>query len=239
MNKIDAFHLKVIAIIAMFLNHVGHTFENVWNPPLWEFTYLTIGLLTFPIMAYLLVEGFFYTRSRWKYAGRLFLFGLISLFPFHYLFEFNWSFFNPINNIMFTLMLGVLMMMACEKVKNHFLQILILIFFILASITSDWNLFGIPIIFGFYRNHGKPENTKWVLGIICLLMMYLTFPKEWTATAAVEWLSNLEILTVIPILAAYNGQRGYSSNWIKWGFYAFYPLHISLLLFIRILIFHY
>ncbi|WP_422803895.1 hypothetical protein [Streptococcus sp. FT1-106] len=33
MNKIDAFHLKVIAIIAMFLNHVGHTFENVSRLP--------------------------------------------------------------------------------------------------------------------------------------------------------------------------------------------------------------
>ena len=237
-NKIDASHLKMIAITAMLINHIGHTFEYEWNPPLWKFTYLTIGLLTFPIMAYLLVEGFFYTRSQWKYAERLFLFGLISILPFHYLFEFNHSF-NPINNIMFTLMFGVLMMIACEKFENYFLQILILIFFIFISITSDWNLFGIPIIFAFYKNHKNSENTKWVILGICFLMMFLTFPQKWTDTITAEWLSKMGILLVIPILSAYNGQRGYSQNWVKWGFYVFYPLHLALLLFIRFFIFHY
>ncbi|EGJ37484.1 hypothetical protein HMPREF9396_0536 [Streptococcus sanguinis SK1059] len=41
---------------------------------------------------------------------------------------------------------------------------------------------------------------------------------------------------VIPLLEAYNGRRGYSPLWVKWGFYAFHPIHISLLWLIRFIL---
>lgn len=239
MKKINAFHLKLIAIIAMLINHIGHTFEFEWNPPFWEFIYLVIGLLTFPIMAYLLVEGFFYSRNRWKYAGRLFLFGLLSMIPFFYLFEFYWPFFNPVNNIMFTLMFGIFMMMICEKISQPILQAFILIAFIFVTILSDWNVFGIPLIFAFYKNHGKPEQIRKIIVSFCIAMFLLSIPENWDASGLAQVFSSLGLLGVIPLLENYNGQRGYCPAWVKWGFYAFYPLHISILWLVRFLIFKY
>lgn len=82
-KKIDGFQLKVIAIIAMLINHIGSGFDiyNYSN----SLFFLTefIGKLTFPIMAYLLVEGFHYTKNLKKYASRLTAFWLISIYPFH------------------------------------------------------------------------------------------------------------------------------------------------------------
>lgn len=48
-----------------------------------------------------------------------------------------------------------------------------------------------------------------------------------------EVYTALGVLCVIPILLNYNGERGYSPNWVKWGFYLFDPLHLLILVFIR------
>lgn len=237
-KALNAFHLKIVAIIAMFINHIGHTFENVFNPPVWNFIYLAIGLLTFPIMAYLLVEGFHYTHSKWRYVGRLAIFWLISIIPFEALFKpgFPLPYFD---NIMFTLMMGVLMMMALEKVKQPVLRKLLLPIFAMLTIFSDWQVFGILIIWGFYRNYQKPDGIRKVILPIFLAFGIIFGSALLLSPSLDNWssfLAQFGILLTIPLLESYNGQRGYSPSWVKWGFYAFYPLHISLLWLLRFLI---
>lgn len=75
MNKIiDGFKLKVIAILAMLLNHIDSGFSIYEQSSLAFFFTEFIGKLTFPIIAYLLVEGFF-TCNRKLYAIRMMFFG--------------------------------------------------------------------------------------------------------------------------------------------------------------------
>lgn len=240
MRTLNSFHLKLIAITAMLINHIGHVFEHEYASPAWNATYLTIGKLTFPIMAYLLVEGFFHTKNHWKYISRLALFWLIALLPFHL--AFMPSFFSPFNNIMFTLMMGVLLMMACERVKQPVWQGLLCLLFLALTITSDWSLVGIVFIFSFYKLHGQAKKTAVFLLIATLAMTTLSAllilsDRGWEPV--VEALSCLGLAGVIPLLKRYNGQRGYSPVWVKWGFYAFYPLHLACLLGLRILLFGY
>lgn len=149
--SIDGFKLKVIAIIAMLLNHIGSGFSLYEQSSVLFFFTEFIGKLTFPIMAYLLVEGFYYTHDRKKYAGRMTVFWLLSIYPFHLLFGGNHPFraIELVNNIFFTLLMGLLLMMACEKTKSSFLKFLLVFFFSMITVVSDWSLIGVLLIYGF------------------------------------------------------------------------------------------
>jgi hypothetical protein len=86
-KKIDGFHLKMIAIIGMLINHMGIIFEwshSAQTLPLFAVSEF-VGRFTFPIMAYLLVEGYHYTHNVKKYAMRLAIFWIISIYPFYLL----------------------------------------------------------------------------------------------------------------------------------------------------------
>jgi len=69
----NAFKLKVIALAAMVIDHIGGAF-----PQYAPFEFRVIGRLTFPIFVYLLAEGFRHTRSPKKFLLRLFAFALIA-----------------------------------------------------------------------------------------------------------------------------------------------------------------
>ncbi|MGP5430974.1 TraX family protein [Enterococcus malodoratus] len=242
MNKsIDGFKLKVIAIIAMLLNHIGSGFDIYEQSHAFYFFTEFIGKLTFPIMAYLLVEGFHYTRNRRKYAERMAIFWLVSIYPFHMLFGGNHSF-SPIelvNNIFFTLLMGLLLLMAYEQVKSPFLQNLLVIFFSIMTMASDWSLIGVLLIFGFYKwkNESRgiwlPVVYTAAFLVLILGMMNLSDPQRFPLY---EVFTGLGTLMVIPLLHAYNGERGYSPQWVKWGFYGFYPIHLTILALIRMVI---
>ncbi|MBF2450728.1 TraX family protein [Listeria welshimeri] len=237
-KKLDSFHLKIIAIIAMLINHIGIGFNLFeYSNELYFFTEL-VGKLTFPIMAFLLVEGFHYTKNVKKYAGRLAIFWIISIYPFHLLHLAN-SPFSPtelVNNIFFTLLMGLILIILYEKTNNVFLHVLLVIIFSLATIMSDWNLFGVLMIFGFYRikdaNLSKiiPPLYTTVIMFVIMLIGYFVSPSSVPISIVI---STLGILGTIPLLLNYNGQRGYSPTWVKWGFYLFYPLHMIILVLIR------
>lgn len=243
-----AFPLKMIAIAAMLINHIGCFLIGRSNMPLYIFS-LVVGKLTFPIMAYLLVEGYQYTRSKRKYAMRLGAFWLLSIVPFWMLFSNQpFSAVQLVNNVMFTLLMGFLLIWLSDNTNSRVVRVIEVIAFALATVASDWMVVGVLMIYGFHRI--KKRNTKVVVPIVVVAMLPLVLLmgiSAWglyqTANpnilgnnnlimakyALIEGLGFLGMLLPVPLLLAYNGQRGYSPKWLKWGFYAFYPAHLLVL----------
>ena len=111
--------LKLFAIITMLIDHTGAavvgTIIGLGNLRTTDYElYRTlstlyrlmrgIGRLAFPVFCFLLVEGFFHTRSVRKYCERLFLFALVSEFPFDFALKPSAVFWNK-QNVDFTLLL--------------------------------------------------------------------------------------------------------------------------------------
>lgn len=213
---LDGFQLKLISIIAMVINHVGSGF-NIGEkyPYIYLFTE-TIGKLTFPIMAYLLVEGFHHTRNKYKYAGRLALFSLISVIPFHIYFMNNFDFhiYDLTNNVLYTLLIGLLMMIVYEKTENTILHISIVIIACLLTMRSDWAIFGILIIFGYYRISNTKKKIIYPACYISIPMVLLSIPSmiygHMDRIFIISTIGILGLLLTIPVLLKYNGKRGYS-----------------------------
>ena len=116
---ISGYWLKVIAVISMLIDHTSavilEQIPGLENP---AFLMRIIGRLAFPIYCFLLVEGFYHTRRRAKYAGRLFLFALISEVPFDLAFSRRmWDFSS--NNVFFTLLFGLLVIWGVEGLKQE------------------------------------------------------------------------------------------------------------------------
>ena len=91
--------LKIIAILSMVIDHFAASilYNGILLPaapisqgsPYWNLYLVyramrTIGRIAFPIFCFLLVEGFFYTSNRKKYALRMLVFALLSEFPFDF-----------------------------------------------------------------------------------------------------------------------------------------------------------
>jgi hypothetical protein len=167
-----------------------------------------IGRIAFPIFCFLLVEGFLRTSNVKKYALRLFLFALISEVPFDL--AFKRSFFDMSGqNVFFTLLIGLLTLIAIKHFETNKVLTLVSIFIgILAAqlLSTDYAGFGVIFILLLYlfRNNLKLRN------VVCSIAIL------WEITAP---------LAFIPI-SLYNGERGFK---MKYFFYVFYPAHLLLL----------
>ena len=154
-----SFVLKIIALITMFIDHLGYAIYG-------RFSYLNyIGRIAFPIFAFQISEGFVHTKNIKKYFIRLLVFAIISQLPFMlFLSTFSKNIYEL--NIFFTLSFGLLAIFIFDKIINTNLTIfnksidkfiklflgLLITFFIgvIAELLNfDYGLFGIAIIFMF------------------------------------------------------------------------------------------
>lgn len=218
--------LKIIAMVIMVIDHVGlalwyrlpnlgYAMPDVMNYEVWNTVYncmRTIGRTAFPIFCFLLVEGFFHTSSRLRYALRLFLFALLSQFPYHYAFlglSTRW-------NVFFSLLIGLLTIWGMEetglRLTNRFVAwgVKIILLFagggiaLLLNTDYDWN--GVLLIVIFYLLYNKR--------LLSLIAGYLSFIWE------------VFCLPAFFLIWFYNGKRGLR---LKYAFYFIYPLHLALL----------
>lgn len=108
---IDSFTLHILAMLFMLCDHLWATLfpAQEWMT--------CVGRLAFPIFAFMIAEGCYYTSNVKKYMLRLFLFAIISEIPFNLIM--GSSVFYPFHqNVLWTFLLGVLSIQIIEKAKK-------------------------------------------------------------------------------------------------------------------------
>jgi len=215
-------HLKIIAILSMLIDHTG----AILFPEL--IVLRMIGRLAFPIFAYLLVEGYFHTRDVKKYLIRLGAFALISEVPFD-LALFGKAFYFGYQNIFFTLCLALLgiWMLEVFKERNPMAGNLIFAGLCLASIVlrTDYSIIGMLTMFLFYYYRNQKAKALYNVGMLHFIVGLLS-AGFLTGTFNIQgMLQSLAALSMV-LIWFYNGQKGRS---LKYFFYAFYPVHLTVL----------
>ena len=161
---LSASALKYLALLAMTADHIAVICRPVPG-------FRTFGDLAVPLFAFLLVEGFFHTSNRKKYALRLGIFALVSEVPFDLAFrssilEFTYQ------NVMVTLFIGFLTIWAMEVLrrKNPAWMAVAAGLGVLTGYLarSDYGWKGIILILIFYLFYYQPVE-KTIAGCLALL----------------------------------------------------------------------
>lgn len=209
---INTFTLKMIAIVAMLIDHVGAVLL-----PQYRILRL-IGRIAFPIFTYTLVEGFIHTHDVKKYMTRMGILALISEIPFDLAFTGKLLEFGH-QNVFFSLFLGLLMLYLMAKTPNELRSLLcvLIILFVARCLRVDYGYNGLLMVFWYY--HYRNNNLMKILGI-AFINAFLMGGSQIYA-----------LFALIPILL-HNGERGPKC---KGFFYGFYPVHLLVIYFINMI----
>lgn len=248
---LSSFALKMVAIVGMTANHAAYLFD-AQLPFEARCLLYAAGGLTFPVMAFLLVEGYRHTSNVRKYALRLGVFALVSQVPYA-------LFLASDANVLFTLLIGLGVLYAYDHVTNRALFWALFAGALCASLVCNWGFVGVVMIFLFkvlgagtqqgpaarvderVRSDFAPAWLRTPLGSVATPVLLVAVADGLPllaslangVSAAGDWsLLPFALYPIvgctltIPLLCAYRGRRGLP---MKWFFYAYYPLHIAVL----------
>ena len=218
--QINGAVLKYIAFISMFIDHFNKAiitpYLNYQQPLVAISTIFDIiGRTAFPIFAFMVVEGFYKTKSRFKYLRNLLIFAIISEIPYD-MFQSKVFINNRSQNIMWALALGLLTLIIVDKlkgkIKNKYTWLILSILVvgvnaIIATLLSfDYDYYSIIIIFILYLFYDKR--------LVGSLISYLVIIKEVYAILG------------FAVINFYNGEKGRQNKLFN---YLFYPVHLLIL----------
>lgn len=229
MKLFSNFTLKIMAIIFMAMDHI-YTYMNVAlnnQVPIW-FGYL--GKLAAPIFFYLIVEGFYHTRSKNKYMQRIFSMGILMIIV-DLLFKIH-------NNIFLSLGFAIAMLSMIEQAKlsqkgskKRIINTILSISFGVLGLFTEASLYGVGMVLIFYFLREK-KVAMTLAYIVFSLAGIIGFIGPNFIEAAFLWdYQWMMVFAIIPILM-YNGKLGISNKFIKWMFYWFYPIHLIIIVLI-------
>lgn len=228
--------LKLIAIIAMTVDHIAWAMFDGYPRALLPLVMHIIGRLTCPIMCYFIAEGYHYTRNINKYTFRLFAFAFVSHFayifasndfvdfksfiPFYY-----GNFLNQ-TSVMWSLAWGLVMLRIADskRIKSIY-KVLLVILICIITLPSDWSCIAALCIMAVGTNRGDfRRQMSWMIFYVALYSLVYFF-----AIDKAYGILQMGVVLSIPVIAMYNGKRGKNpkiNKFMKWFFYIFYPVHL-------------
>ncbi|HCS15340.1 MAG TPA: hypothetical protein DIV56_06410 [Lachnospiraceae bacterium] len=214
--------LKWIAMVTMVLDHVGCIFVPVKTMPVCYYLLRGIGRVSFPLICFLLVQGFFYTHSRRKYLFRLWCFALVSEIPYDL--AFFGRVWNPWNqNVFVTLAIGLMMLLGLFRTKEYVgkgwripISCGIVGAAMVAAVLcrSDYSFWGVLMILAFYVG-----QYDWRLLIYSILLLCV----------GQGWLEAFGAVALF-FVRYYAADRDAGRTRLPRSFfYWFYPVHLLIL----------
>ena len=232
--------IKLIAVFAMTVDHIAWMLFPGYPTDFLPVIMHIIGRITCPVMCYCVAEGFHYTKNINKYTLRMFLFAIVSHFAyvfssgnytdFHSFIPFyNGEVLNQ-TSVMWSLAFGLVMLRTAysEKIKNKALKILLILLICILALPSDWSCVASLFIlsFGTNRNNLKMQSVWLIIYAAVYSLVYIF------AIDKVYGILQTAVVLAIPIIYAYNGERGKNikfNKFMKWFFYIYYPLHLFII----------
>ena len=227
--------LHIMAMAFMLCDHLWGTIVpgNDW---------LTcIGRISFPIFAFLIVEGYFHTSNLKKYVKRLLLFAVLSEIPFNL--AMGSSVFFPIHqNVLWSFLISIGLIHLNEKARKTgklWIRIAtgcgtVLFGYLIGILTMvDFYHAGILTVLAFYFFRTR----KWwgyIGQLVCLWYINTEilggFGYEISLFGSTYFFTRqgLALLALIPIWL-YKGRQGLHNKPLQYFYYAFYPVHLLIL----------
>lgn len=207
---LTSFHIKLLAAILMVIDHIGYVFF----PNLLIFR--IVGRLSFPLFAWLIGEGEKYTKNFNLYLTRLIALGIISQPVYYILFHQNYL------NILAALALGLLAI-RLDKVTNLKVAFTFLLAGIAQLINAESGAYGVLMVV--FLSKFEAKSVRWWIGwfvfnIICVIPLAIN-----SLGLSYQFFAVLAPL----FLLLWKGEQGPKGKW----FYAFYPVHLAILLIIK------
>ena len=231
MKKLNSNHLKIIAIIAMTIDHIADLLYPGMPSIFISNVMHIIGRLTAPIMFFLICEGYYYTKDIKKYISRLFIFALISHFAYCFAFGINFIPFSTGNifnqtSIMWTLAWAVVALHIVHGKNNlkEWQKWLLIILINLITFSSDFSSIAVMAILFMYDRRGNLKSQ--MISMMAWLSLYALI--SYLFVSKTYGLIAMTAILVYPLLKNYNGQCG-KVKWLKWFFYLYYPLHLIII----------
>lgn len=251
-----AFCLKLLAVVSMLIDHTGIVLYDrgviAWDPYL---IMRVLGRFAFPIYAFLLAEGFRHLRDDperlRKHALLLLVLAALSELPF------DWMSHGVIHNIesqnvIFTLLFGFLGLWLSDIYRDRPLLrggIWLLAVTMGWFVNTDYGAAGVLLVFlsSIYLERVEDRSIGLrllgVLGVICGYYAFYTWahvsfggPRAiWERLVAMRYYLMPHLL-LIPVLAAYRGERGPKIPFLHRCYQWFYPAHLALLCLIGLLL---
>ena len=214
--------LKILAMIAMTLDHVG---AFLLPHVLWL---RLIGRLAFPIYAFMIAEGCRHTRNGIRYLGSLAAMAALCQIVY---FVAMGSLYQCIM-VTFSLSVALILLIRNAQAKQNFFSWL---WVGLATAAVLFLCHGLPQLL-----HGTDYRVDYdFIGVMTPVLVYLCARKLpqllmlggcLAAMCYGNWEGQVFALLAVPLIALYNGTRG---KWkLKWFFYFFYPVHLVLIYFV-------
>lgn len=238
-KKLNSNHLKIIAIIAMTIDHVTDLIYPSFPAQPLPIALHIIGRLTAPIMWFFIAEGYHYTRNIKKYMFRLGIFAIISHFTYCFAFGLNFipfktGVFNQ-TSVIYPLFVSVLVLWLQDselKKINKVIKNVLIFALIWSAFPADWSCIAVLAIIGIYRNRGNLKKQTIAMMMWVLLYAVVSF----FFVSKIYGIIELFVILVYPFMKRYNGQRG-KAMWLKWFFYIYYPAHLIIIGIIRMVMY--